>query len=205
MTRFWIASRIAALALLVIGCGQSVGNAPSGPTEDLTSTPETANGSTMEETTTTIPPNQQSTDDLPPQVPKKQAGLFFPQVPEPGGLHPTAVGGGRLFIRNDCIYAGPTQRRYRDVVPSDVVVWPYGYSLSRKGGEIRILNEKGKVVARVGEEVRMGGGEITQAEAGPTPEAARRQFEEKRGELGVPDQCRGPLWVSSGVITKPEE
>ncbi len=52
----------------------------------------------------------------------------------------------------------------------------------------------------------MGGGEITRTGAGPTLEAARRQFEEKRGEPGVPDQCRGPLQVTSvghfGAITR---
>jgi hypothetical protein len=154
-------------------------------------------GATAEETTTDSPPDE-NTHDPPAQAPQEQAGLFFPQIPEPGGLSPSALGGGKLFIKNRCIYMGT--RRY-----ADVVVWPYGYSLSREGGRIYILNEKRKVVARVGEEVRMGGGEITQAEAGPTPETARRQFEEKRGELGVPDQCRGPLWVSSGVIMEPEK
>ena len=202
MARIWIAVRTAILALLVVGCGQDVGNAPSSST-DPTSTP--ANGPTTEETTTSEPTDRRPTRDPPPRVPKKQAGLFFPQVSKPGGLSPSALGGGWLFVKNDCVYAGPTERRYRTEVPSDVVVWPYGYSLSRKNGEIRVLNERGKVMARVGEKVRMGGGEITQAEAGPTPEAARRQFEEKRRELGVPDQCRGPLWVSSGVITKPEK
>ena len=204
MVRVWIAVRIAALALLVVGCGQGVGDAPAGSTSS-TSPPGATSGPTTEETTTTtsVPRDQRPTYDPPPQVPKKQAGLFFSQVPEPGGSVPGALGGGRLFVKNDCIYAGPTERRYRDEVPSDVVVWPYGYSLSRKEGEVLILDEKGRVVARVGEVARMGGGEITQEEAGPTPEAARRQFEEKRGELGVPDRCQGPLWVSSGVLTNP--
>ena len=79
-------------------------------------------------------------------------------------------------------------------------MWPHGYSLRSEGGDILVLDGRGEVAAKVGEEVRMGGGQITQEEAGPTPEAARRAFEEKRKELGVPDQCRGPLWVSSGVI-----
>ena len=204
MVRFWIAVRIAALALLAVGCAQGVGDAPAGPT-DRTSPPGPAGGPTTEETTTSsVPRDQRPAHDPPPQVPKKQAGLFFPQMPGPEGVILQAMSSGRLFVKNGCIYLGPTERRYRDEVPSDVVVWPHGYSLSRKGGEVLILDEKGKVVARVGGKARMGGGEIRREDSGPTPEAARRQFEEKRGELGVPDRCRGPLWVSSGVITKPE-
>ena len=196
MVRVWIAVRIAALALLVVGCGQGVGDAPTGST-DQTSPPGPASGPTTEETTTTsVPRDQRPTYDPPSQVPKKQAGLFFPQVPEPPGSVTGALGSGRLFVKDRCIYMGTG--RY-----GDVVVWPYGYSLSRGNGEIRVVNASGKVVAKVGDEVSMGGGQITQGEAGPTPEAARRQFEEKRGELGVPDRCRGPLWVSSGVITNP--
>ena len=189
--RFWIITWIAALVLLMAGCGLGAANAPAG-SADRTSTTGTPEGTTAEETTTDLPPEENAYDP-PAQAPQKQAGLFFPQKPRPGGLSLSALGGGKLVVKNSCIYMGTRHH-------SDVVVWPYGYSLSRKDGEIRILNEKGKVVAQVGEEVRIGGGEITQAEAGPTPEAARRQFEEKRGELGVPNRCRGPLWVSSGVV-----
>ena len=196
MVRVWIAGRIAALALLVVGCGQGVGDAPAGST-DQTSPPGPAGGPTTEETTTSVPRDQRPAHDPPPQVPKKQAGLFFPQMPGPEAVMLQALGGGRLFVKNGCIYAGPTERRYRDEVASDVVVWPHGYSLSRKGGEVLILDEKGRVVARVGEVARMGGGEIRREDSGG-------HFEETRGELGVPDRCRGPLWISSGVITKPE-
>jgi hypothetical protein len=80
-----------------------------------------------------------------------------------------------------------------------VVVWPRGYSLRREGGEFLVLDGRGDAVAEVGEEVRMGG-QITQEEAWPTSGAARRNFEEERKELGVPDGCRGPLRVSSGVV-----
>ena len=58
----------------------------------------------------------------------------------------------------------------------------------------------------MGETVSMGGGEIRREDSGgPTLEAARQQFEERRGELGAPNRCRGPLWLSRGVITKPEK
>ena len=200
MVRVWLlAVRIAALALLMVGCAQGVGDAPAGSTGP-TSAPGTADGTTTEETTTTsVPPDRRQAQDPPPRAPEKQAGLFFPRMPAgPRGVILEALGDGRLFVENGCIYMGPTERRYRDEVPSDVVVWPHGYSLSRKNGEVLILDEKDKVVARVGETVSMGGGEIRREDSGG-------QFEERRGELGVPDRCRGPLWLSSGVITKPEK
>ncbi len=101
-------------------------------------------------------------------------------------------------MKDRCLYIGT--RRY-----NDVVVWAYGYSLSRENGKIRVVNASCEVAAKAGDEVSMGAGQISQGEAGPTPEAARQQFEEKPGELGVPDRCRGPLGVSSGVIKKPEK
>lgn len=109
-------------------------------------------------------------------------------------MYPSALGGGTLFVEDGCIRMGVRK-------DSSVVVWPYGFSLRRRDGEILILNTKRKVEARAGDEVRIGGGQITQDEAGRTPEAARRNFGEARQEAGVPDQCRGPLWAASPVVS----
>ncbi len=195
MRRFWIVAVTVAVVLISSpGCEQGAGHAP--PAGSTGSAPTT--GMTAVRTTTN-PLLEEGTHDPPARVPQKQAGLFFPQLPQPTGMGTTGLGLGELFVKDRCLYMGT--RRH-----ADVVVWPYGYSLDRKGAEIRVLDEQGRVVARVGEQVKMGGGEITQAEAGPTPGAARQQFEEKRGELGVPDRCRGPLFVSwVGVITQPEK
>lgn len=80
------------------------------------------------------------------------------------------------------------------------VGWPYGYSLRRRGGEVLILDDRGNVKAKVGDRVRISGGETRQNEAGPTPEAAQRSFERRRRQAGVPDQCRGPLWGAGSVV-----
>ena len=137
-------------------------------------------------------PSERTVHDPPARPPQKQAGLFFPQL-RPASAFPQALGSGRLVVRDRCIHMAPDGG-------GGLVVWPHGYSLRREGDEILVLNGRDEVVAKVGEEVRMGGGQITQEEAGPMPEAARRTFEEKRRQLGVPDGCRGPLWVSSGVV-----
>jgi hypothetical protein len=38
--------------------------------------------------------------------------------------------------------------------------WPFGYSGRRAAGEVEILDQQGRVVARTGTHVRLGGGEI---------------------------------------------
>jgi hypothetical protein len=79
----------------------------------------------------------------------------------------------------------------RDYPHDYVPVWPARYSLDEKGNEVRILDEKGNVIGMVGKEVRVGGGEIKQDEAGPTPEA-RRNFEATRRRCARP-MPRSPL------------
>jgi len=51
--------------------------------------------------------------------------------------------------------------------------------------------------ARVGDAVRMGGGEIAKDGLAATPEGERRAFERYREKMGVPDRCGGLLWVAS--------
>lgn len=41
------------------------------------------------------------------------------------------------------------------------VVWPLGWTFDAAGDEIRILDDDGALVGQVGEEFRMGGGEVT--------------------------------------------
>lgn len=132
----------------------------------------------------------------PAAIPYRQAGLHFPHVPEPASEYMTALGGGTLFVDDGCIRMGDPAGNPRRG-HADVVVWPYGYSLSGQHGEVFVLNAQGEVVARVGDEVRLGGGQISKNGLASTPEGERRAFEEYRQKMGVPERCRGPLWVAS--------
>lgn len=38
------------------------------------------------------------------------------------------------------------------------VVWPFGYSARDEGGRIALVDERGQVVAHVGDEIQVGGG-----------------------------------------------
>ena len=171
MVRSWVAACVVASALAVAGC------APG---------PSVASGSSDAPPTDRADPRppERTVPDPPARPPQKQAGLFFPRL-GPASDFPQALG-GRLVVRDRCIHMAPDEG-------GGLVVWPHGYSLRSEGGDILVLDGRGEVAAKVGEEVRMGGGQITQDAAGPTPEVARRAFAEKRGELGVPDRCRGPL------------
>ena len=78
----------------------------------------------------------------------------------------------------------------------DVVVWPYGYSLRRGGSEVLILNGKGKVVAKVGDRVRMGGGETSRGQTGLSPKENRRAFEKEWPRASTLVPVSDQLWVA---------
>ncbi len=183
--------------LLVAGCGLlevsgSGGGCPGGGA----CAEKPAEASPNELSDAASSPREAGEKTAPAAIPYRQAGLYFPHVREPASEYMTALGGGTLFVEDGCIRmgdpAGSPRRGH-----ADVVVWPYGYSLSRQRGEVFVLNAKGEVAARIGEEVRMGGGQILKDGLAPTPERERRAFEEYREKMGVPERCRGSLWVAS--------
>ena len=93
---------------------------------------------------------------------------------------------GRLSSKEGCL-------RVRTGDSSYVPIWPPGYSAVSKGGEVRVLDRSGQIVARVGREVRLAGGGITQTGA-----------PKKYGRLhAVTRACQGPYWVVSGEPVGP--
>ena len=66
-----------------------------------------------------------------------------------------------------------------------LVLWPYGYSFSIEGKDIWILEYKGTKVARVGDEVKIGGGFI------PGDVVSMK--------IGhpLPADCEGPFWLAA--------
>ena len=107
--------------------------------------------------------------------------IFFPQQPPVEGEREmmTAMIGGQLRLGDGCLRAGA----------GHLLVWPPGWSLSTENDRIEILNGTGQVVARVGEEVRMSGGEVPFIEG-----AARTQ-------LKIPADCPGRYWIVGDVVS----
>ncbi len=120
--------------------------------------------------------------------------LFARQPPEDNGLYPSAATAGKLVAEDKCLLM-----KHLDGIGSHLPVWPHDYSLSTENGDIRLLDGEGRIAARLGDVVRVGGGEIRQSQAGPKPEQARRNYQQQRRELNVPPSCPGPLWLVAPV------
>jgi hypothetical protein len=93
------------------------------------------------------------------------------------GASMLALGGGRLVIHNGCLAVA--DRSPRPIY----VLWPDGYSLVYRDREIPVLIDPvGREVARLGEEVTLGGGYVPARHAddaviGELPEACRTHGE----------------------------
>ena len=75
----------------------------------------------------------------------------------------------------------------------DLPVWPPGYSLRTQDGETRVLDERDRLVARIGDRVEAGGGGSGDA-AG--------EYEKLRRELNVPERCTGAFWIITPPVKR---
>ncbi len=108
---------------------------------------------------------------------------FLRQKPSDG---PTMEGvlQGQLVVSEKCLYIKAEDSS------AYAAIWPTNYSLAMQGNSIQILDSDKDVVAKVGEQIRVGGGRIPQ----PSPEDFEARFE------GSATQCTAPYWVVSGII-----
>jgi hypothetical protein len=86
---------------------------------------------------------------------------------------------GDLIIEDNCIRVISDTGRNKYLL-----IWPPGFSLNTETDPVQILDETGKVVARIGDYVRIGGGEI--------------KLKISLGEYTssqIPSQCPGPYWI----------
>lgn len=117
------------------------------------------------------------------------SGLIFPRQDPPEGelVEMAALLIGRLVEEQGCL------RIVADEGSGHLVIWPYDHTVAVEAdGTIAIRDGNGTVVARVGDLVRMGGGESPSI-----------QSETVRANLGT---CEGPYWFAARGIegTSPE-
>jgi hypothetical protein len=108
--------------------------------------------------------------------------LFFPVQKE--GLAQMLISAkGRLVLDNNCLCLKPI------IGHSYLLIWPYGSSLRIEGKVIEVVNRDGKALARVGDVIKVGGGEAVSAE-----------IVEIYIGYSLPPDCKGPYWLVSEVV-----
>jgi hypothetical protein len=105
---------------------------------------------------------------------------YFPVLRGKVGMEALAT--GMLILEDGYLRLSPS---YSD--DNFLIIWPKGYSLDKNGDEIRILDEEGQVVARVGDNISAGGGEVGKG------------IVEKFIDKHLPDDCEGPYWLSNVI------
>ena len=109
---------------------------------------------------------------------------FFPQQKQVPNAYMDALLVGKLVLMNGCLRVNTNEGT------SPLIIWPYGFSLRENANTIEILDGSGQLVVQVGDDVRVGGGEI-QGE----------HLKEYDGQL-FPKECSGPYWLASNEIVR---
>lgn len=100
--------------------------------------------------------------------------VHFPQLKMASGSYMLALLTGKLTLKDGCL-----------CVEDTIIIWQPDYFLNSNNGTIEILDREGKVVARLGEEVVIGGGGYS------VPiEDINRMLKEP-----LPSGCDGPFWI----------
>ena len=76
-----------------------------------------------------------------------------------------------------------------------LLLWPEGYTARIADGQLVVLDEKGGVVGRVGEPLRVGGGERNPIEMGG--ETAAERYASELVGLDIPERCGDLYWLVS--------
>jgi len=113
------------------------------------------------------------------------AAPFFPTQKEPAKSYMQALLGAdnpeELIIKDGCLRAG-----------GYLLIWPYGFSLSVDNGTFHVIDSTGKIVARVGDKIKVGGG----ADETPDGRVARGYSAQLPSE-----RCSGPYYIVGEGIT----
>jgi len=104
--------------------------------------------------------------------------VCFPQLKMRSGAFMEALLTGELVLE-DCYLR----------IDGTLIIWQPDYFVNNNDGTIEILDRNGEVVARVGEEVCMGGGEITSIE-----------HINKLLKEPLPQDCEGPYWLMGEIV-----
>ncbi len=92
---------------------------------------------------------------------------------------------GRLVIIDGCICIRPISNGLGFFGKGEMIIWPHGYSVIRRGLVTSVLDERGHIVARVGSWIILGGGETT------------KEWAEKLVKQPIPERYNGLFWLAA--------
>jgi hypothetical protein len=124
-------------------------------------------------------------DDLPFEVDPDDS-IYYPQLKTRSTSSMEALLIGRLEVENGCLLAH--QEGSEQPI---TIVWQTDHFLNNNEGSIEMLDRDGKVVARIGETIYLGGGEVG-------------GIEDDQLQAPMPEHCSSsPLWLMGEFL--PEE
>jgi hypothetical protein len=109
---------------------------------------------------------------------------YFPVAKQTESTYPLALTTGKLVVEGDYVRV----KSGWFFAKGSLLIWPYGYSLKTADGKISVVDKDGQVVAVAGDNVKIGGGEIS------------LEIVEKYLGKSLPANCPGPYWLVSGVV-----
>ncbi|MDD5701612.1 MAG: hypothetical protein PHU23_06120 [Dehalococcoidales bacterium] len=128
------------------------------------------------------------------QTPSGLNGLTYFPVQKLGYealAYPCALAQGELVLDDGYLRLKPSIG-LDGTSRGSLIIWPPGSTWQMENDRIQILNQEGKPIARSGETLRIGGGEV--------PEEIVSKY---TGQT-LPDGCQGPYWLASpGVYNAP--
>jgi antitoxin component of RelBE/YafQ-DinJ toxin-antitoxin module len=122
-------------------------------------------------------------DELPFAV-TPEPGIHVPQLRMRSSAFMSALIEGTLVVKDGCLRVVNGEGD-----SGHLVIWQTDYFVNNNAGVIEILDRDGDVVARVGETIRMGGGEISMTDE------LKRQLREPLSK-----QCAGPYWLMGDIV-----
>ena len=127
------------------------------------------------------------------KLPGAPTVTYFP-VQKPGYealAYPSALAQGELILDNGYLRLKPSlvlDKTSRGLL----IIWPPGSTWQIENDQVQVINPAGKSIARVGETLRVGGGEIS------------AEIVAKYTGQAPPDGCESPYWLAApGVYNAP--
>jgi hypothetical protein len=115
-----------------------------------------------------------------------ESDIYLPTPEEPSNFQMEALATGTLILDDKYILLKGTCPFDRAEM---LLIWPYGYSVDVEKWKIRILDDNGDIVARVGDHAKIGGGIIPLS-----------QVEKVIGE-SLPDSWEGDCWLVGKIVS----